>query len=142
MTRKLRLTLSYLPLALGIWACTVASAADGQSSSKSALATSTATAPPVPVDDAPPPPPHKPPQEAFDACKSLSEGDACSVSFNGHTMNGTCRKGPNGEPELACAPAHPPGPPPSHESAPDSSTITGTALEHQLDQLEREVRGN
>jgi hypothetical protein len=133
---KLRLCLSHAPLAFAIWACGVASAADGwPPSSHSARVATTPTPPSEPVD-APP----KPPQEAFDACKSLAEGDACSVSFNGHTVNGTCRKGPNGETELVCAPAHPPGPPPEAVEAckgaaegaacsmtmRDGQTLTGT----------------
>ncbi|HEX4337612.1 MAG TPA: hypothetical protein VH062_16980 [Polyangiaceae bacterium] len=60
------------------------------------------------------PPPHgQPPQEAIEACASKAEGDACSVTFHDRTMDGTCRKGPNGEGTLACAPkGPPPGPPP------------------------------
>lgn len=61
-----------------------------------------------------PPPPGKPPQEAIDACASHAEGDTCSVTFHDRTMEGTCRKGPNGEGTLACAPkGPPPGPPPA-----------------------------
>ena len=112
MKDKMRLTLSYAPLLLGIWG-TVAFAADDTTATRSTLHTSTAASQPA-AADAPPAgsEPHKPPQAAFDACKSSSEGDACSVSFDGHTMSGTCRKGPNGEAELACVPAHRPGPPP------------------------------
>jgi hypothetical protein len=54
------------------------------------------------------PPPHGPPQEALDACKSLSEGAACRVTFHDRTMDGTCRKGPDANSALACAPAMPP----------------------------------
>jgi hypothetical protein len=53
---------------------------------------------------------HKPPQEAFDACKSSQQGAACSVDFHGHTMTGTCEA--FGDEGLACRPDHPPGPPP------------------------------
>ena len=51
----------------------------------------------------------QPPQEAFEACDNASEGDACSVSFHGDTINGTCREFPDGQ--LICAPEHmgPPG---------------------------------
>ena len=57
--------------------------------------------------------PPRPPQEAVDACKGLVEGDACTVSFDGHTMEGICRLGPDGQGPLACAPkGPPPGPPP------------------------------
>jgi hypothetical protein len=130
----LRLSLSYVPLALGIWACGVAAAQDATQSRNGARTPSTGT-PSQPVDA--PPTPRKPPQEAFDACKSLAEGDACSVSFNGHTMNGTCRKGPNGEGELVCAPPHPAEPPPTGSSA----MLSDSALERKLDQLERDLHG-
>jgi hypothetical protein len=56
----------------------------------------------------PPPGGCHPPQEAIDACSSRAEGDACSVTFGDHTMEGTCRKGPNGDGPLACAPKGPP----------------------------------
>ncbi|HEY2733272.1 MAG TPA: hypothetical protein VGI70_04770 [Polyangiales bacterium] len=57
----------------------------------------------VRADDAP----HKPPQAAFDACAKLTSGAACSVTFDdGHSVEGTCRGGPDGSSELACAPKH------------------------------------
>lgn len=109
MTRSVREMLSYAPLLLAIAGCSSAAAAEsGTSSNQTTLAASAGT----PTADAPPPPHHKPPQAAFDACKGASEGAACSVTFGDHTMSGTCRKGPNGEGDLACAPDHPPGPPP------------------------------
>lgn len=46
----------------------------------------------------------QPPQEAFDACDDSSEDDTCTVSFQGHTLNGTCREFPDGG--LICAPEH------------------------------------
>jgi hypothetical protein len=57
--------------------------------------------------------PHEPPPEAFDACKSSKQGDACTVDFHGsgHTMTGTCEAPPEGE-GLACRPSGPPPPPP------------------------------
>ncbi len=58
-----------------------------------------------------PPAPPTPPQEAFDACASSKEGDACSVSFQGHTIAGTCAAFP-GSSKLACRPNGPPPPPP------------------------------
>ncbi len=122
---------------LAVNACSSASAAEpGSTRSQNALATSSMGSPSLPAADAPPPP-HKPPQAAFDACKNASEGAACSVAFHGHTMNGTCKKGPNGESELACAPDHPPGPPPdgSHES------IGSSDLERKLDELEKDIQG-
>jgi hypothetical protein len=60
------------------------------------------------------------------------------VTFQGHTLNGTCRKGPRAESELACVPEHPPLTPPSDSN----QTLTDTALERKLDQLEREIRGS
>lgn len=124
---------------LAIWGCTVASAADGSvTSTRRAVAASGISSPLPPSQPVDAPPSHKPPQEAFDACKSLTEGASCSVNFRGHTMTGTCRKGPHGESELACVPEHPAGPPPSDTN----QTLTDTALERKLDQLEREIRGS
>jgi len=61
----------------------------------------------------PPSGPPRPPQEAIDACSNRAEGDACSVTFGDRTIEGTCRRGPNGDGPLACAPkGPPPGPPP------------------------------
>jgi hypothetical protein len=135
MNRSIGTGFRYLGLLLALGGCSVASAAEGsQATSTSTLsAPATATPPSYPVDA----PAHgKPPQEAFDACKSHSEGDACSVTEGGHTMTGTCRKGPNGESDLACAPPHPQGPPPNQ-----NSTLSGSALERKLDRLERDIRG-
>jgi hypothetical protein len=56
-------------------------------------------------------PPPAPPPEAFQACQSLAEGAACTVTHGDHQMAGTCRSGPDGG-ALACAPARPHGPPP------------------------------
>ena len=136
MTRSMASIVGCTAILAAIWGCRVASAADGSSSSSAALAASAQTPPSFPADS--PPPPHKLPQAAFDACKSLSEGDACSVSFRGQTLTGTCRKGPNGESELACVPAYPPGPPPSESN----ETLTDSAMERKLDQLEREIHGS
>ncbi len=122
---------------LGVWAYSSASAAEGQeqSSTQIALAASAKSAPPsVPAADAPPP--HKPPQEAFDACKGSTEGAACSVTFHDRTLTGTCKKGPNGESDLACVPDHPPGPPP----AGSGQSIGSAALERRLDRLEKDIR--
>jgi len=48
----------------------------------------------------------------FAACGGLAEGAACSVTIHEHKVDGTCRKGPKGEAELACAPSKMDGPPP------------------------------
>ena len=145
MIRTLRMSIgSVLLLAVGVWACSSAAAADGDSSAtvtRSALAASTKTNPPSSPADAPPTP-RKPPQEAFDACKGSTEGAACSVTFHSHTLTGTCKKWPNGEAELACVPDHPPGPPPQGAPAASSvETISGAALERRLDQLEKNIQG-
>ncbi|HTJ44379.1 MAG TPA: hypothetical protein VL463_19885 [Kofleriaceae bacterium] len=57
-----------------------------------------------------PPPPPKPPQEALDACASSAEGDDCTFTVDGHTLDGSCITCPNGSGELACAPPMPPPP--------------------------------
>lgn len=67
-----------------------------------------------------PPAPPSPPQEAFDACASSKEGDACSVSFQGHSIAGTCATFP-GSNKLACRPNGPPPPPPEAVKACASS---------------------
>ncbi|MCK9260615.1 MAG: hypothetical protein RBT39_12675 [Azoarcus sp.] len=51
--------------------------------------------------------PRKPPQEALDACKSLSNGADCSFNAPSGTVSGTCAA-PEGKP-LACRPADAPG---------------------------------
>lgn len=70
------------------------------------------TALPFAIANADHPEHHRPPQEAFDACANHKAGDACSVTFGQHTINGTCSAGPDGNGALACKPDHPPGPPP------------------------------
>ncbi len=65
---------------------------------------------------------HGPPPEALSACSGKASGVTCSVTFDGRTLTGTCRSGPNGE-ALACMPEgghH--GPPPEALSACASST--------------------
>lgn len=61
--------------------------------------------------------PHKPPAEAFTACDGKSADASCSVTFKGHSMDGTCRTPPpgSGETRLACAPTHRGGPPPGQD---------------------------
>jgi len=54
---------------------------------------------------------HQPPQAAFDACAKAKDGDACSVTFQDHTLDGVCRPAHESA-ALVCRPAHPPGPPP------------------------------
>ncbi|WP_444887239.1 hypothetical protein [Microbulbifer sp. JMSA008] len=47
--------------------------------------------------------PRKPPQEAFDACKAMSKGDACKVETPHGSLEGTCRMPPREE-QLVCVP--------------------------------------
>lgn len=61
--------------------------------------------------DRPPPEHHRPPQEAFDACKAAKRGDACTVQHGDRTITGTCDAPPDAT-ELACRPDGPPPPPP------------------------------
>ncbi len=184
MTTSLRAVLAFTALSgLAVYGYSSVADADSQSSQLRALSEES-SASPQPADA----PPHKPPQAAFDACKNASEGAACSVTFHDHTMTGTCKKGPNGEDALACAPDHPPGPPqeaidacksasegascsvtfhgqtlsgtcskgpdgsgvlacmPAHPPGPppDGSheSIGSSALEHELDQLEKNISGH
>jgi hypothetical protein len=61
----------------------------------------------VALADRPPPPRHRPPPEAFEACKTLKRGDACSMTLRDHAVTGTCDAPPNVT-ELACRPDGPP----------------------------------
>ena len=47
------------------------------------------------------------PEEAFAACKDLSEGDACTVTLHDHQLDGVCKKVHDDE-RLVCLPPHPP----------------------------------
>ena len=53
--------------------------------------------------------PPKPPKEAFESCKTLSAGDACSFSSPRGAVSGACWA-PEGKP-LACKPKDAPGGP-------------------------------
>lgn len=62
-----------------------------------------------------PPHRHEPPPEAFNACSSKTKGDACTVTFDDHTMQGKCNLPPpdTGDTRLVCFPdGPPPGAPP------------------------------
>ncbi|MBI2894026.1 MAG: hypothetical protein HYY06_10775 [Deltaproteobacteria bacterium] len=50
--------------------------------------------------------PGQPPAAALDACADLAADAACSISIDGHSIDGTCRRGPGADDPLACAPAH------------------------------------
>ena len=79
-----------------------------------------ACAPNLPPPGGPGRPHGPPPKEAFAACETLAEGVNCTVQLESRSIEGTCRKGPEGQGELACAPNLPPpggpgrphGPPP------------------------------
>lgn len=46
-----------------------------------------------------------PPQEAFDACVGMVEGDACSFTGDRGDAEGSCIVPPRGEETLVCAPS-------------------------------------
>ncbi len=45
-----------------------------------------------------------PPQEAIAACAKLTLDAACTFTFDGRHHEGTCRRGPEGQGPIACAP--------------------------------------
>jgi len=55
-------------------------------------------------------PKHGPPEEAIQACSSLSEGAACKSKMGDKEVEGTCQKHP-GSDKLACSPKDGPGGP-------------------------------
>lgn len=57
-----------------------------------------------------PPPGHRPPPEAYEACKGKTEGARCTVEFHDHELAGACAGDPDGA--LFCLPDEPPPPPP------------------------------
>lgn len=67
-----------------------------------------------PNGERPPHPHRRPPEEAFTACASQSEGAACTVKHHDHEMTGTCKKVPDFVKEdagkLVCAPDRRPPP--------------------------------
>jgi hypothetical protein len=74
-------------------------------------------------------PPHKPPTEAYTACKALAQDATCSVDFGEHHVDGKCS--PDREDgTLFCRPDHPPAPPQaafdacSDKSAGDGCSVT------------------
>ncbi len=62
-----------------------------------------------------------PPQEAIDACAKLTAGASCSFGFDGRAHQGLCRRGPEGQGPVACAPQRGPG----QEGAPGPGSGTG-----------------
>jgi len=61
-------------------------------------------------------PHHRPPPQAFEACKGLQRGDACTVKLANHTLTGVCDAPPDAP--LACRPD---GPPPEAIAACDGA---------------------
>jgi hypothetical protein len=57
----------------------------------------------------PPGPPRTPPKEAFEACASSHEGDACTVKLPDRELDGVCTTFRDAG--LACRPNRPPPPP-------------------------------
>ncbi len=45
-----------------------------------------------------------PPQEAIASCAKLTLDAACTFTFDGRHHEGTCRRGPEGQGPIACAP--------------------------------------
>jgi hypothetical protein len=72
-----------------------------------------------------------PPQEAFDACAGSTAGDTCAFSIDGHDITGTCKNGPDGTGELACAPDRPPPPPESIDAC--ASSAAGDTCAFSID---------
>jgi hypothetical protein len=64
------------------------------------------------AQEPPPGPPREPPPEAFTACDSKAEGDACTVSLGEHEIHGVCATERSGK-RLFCRPTELPPPPPS-----------------------------
>ncbi len=57
--------------------------------------------------------PHGPPPEAFTACASSKDGDACTVQFRDKTLDGKCIASKDDSSKLFCLPNDMPAPPPS-----------------------------
>lgn len=72
---------------------------------------------------------HGPPQEAIDACKGQADGAACTAKMGDKTVEGTCKKGPDNQGELACMPqgGGPGGPPPGGPGGPPPGGPGGPA---------------
>ncbi len=47
-----------------------------------------------------------PPQEAVQACAKLELNATCRFTFDGRAHEGACRRGPEGQGPVACAPDH------------------------------------
>jgi hypothetical protein len=84
-------------------------------------------------EDARPPHPHRPPQEAFDACKAREVGSSCSVTFGDKSLEGTCHEPLEGT-ELVCAP--------KGTRPPRRGDRNAHNMEETLDRLEREIGGS
>ncbi len=119
--------LSLFALGTSTFACSTEAPDDETSVSDTAALT--ATEGDSADEDARPPHPHRPPQEAFDACKEREVGSSCSVTFHDENIDGTCRAGREDD-GLVCMPNHPPRPPQAafdackEKTAGDECTVT------------------
>jgi hypothetical protein len=73
------------------------------------------------------PPFRMPPQEAIAACASLSLDAACRFTFDGRAHEGTCRRGPEGQGPIACAPNR--GPRPGMDPGPGQGKVDASGGE-------------
>jgi hypothetical protein len=80
----------------------------------SALAATLALTTALVLADEPAPPPGAPPlpPEAYAACDSKADGDACTVTIRDHQIDGVCRPAPSDK-RLFCLPKGLPPPRPS-----------------------------
>jgi hypothetical protein len=74
------------------------------------------------------PPFRMPPQEAIAACASLSLDASCTFTFDGRAHQGTCRRGPEGQGPVACAPDR--GPKPGQKTGPGQGKADPAASDH------------
>ena len=72
-----------------------------------------------------------PPQEAVDACARLAVDQACRFTFDGRDHEGVCRRGPDGQGTLACAPRQ--GPPPQEAVAACATLAADQACQFTFD---------
>jgi hypothetical protein len=70
-----------------------------------------------------------PPREMVAACEAKAEGDSCTAQTPfGETRKGQCRKGPRGEPLLACVPSRPAAGMTKSEAIPGTQVSTAAVL--------------
>jgi hypothetical protein len=79
-------------------------------------------------DSTEPPPFRMPPPEAIAACAPLSLDASCRFTFDGRAHQGTCRRGPEGQGPIACAPDR--GPKPGQKTGPGQGKADPAAGDH------------